>query len=301
MRLGTDVRVLVTRPQRLAAAKDAVDRVLADIDRACSRFRDDSELSRLNAGAGREQPVSALLAKAISHGLRAAQATDGDVDPTVGVAMRLIGYDVDYASVASSGEPLVLTAQPVPGWRSVRLSEGPWSVFIPRGVEIDLGATAKALASDMAAAAALQAMGDGGALVSLGGDISLAGEAPERGWIIQVSDDSTSPLDSDAERISLASGAVATSSTRTRSWRRGATLLHHIVDPRTGLPADTPWRLATVVAATCVDANTAATAAIVRGDAAVPWLESLRLPSRLVRNDDTAVRIAGWPSPVIDG
>jgi thiamine biosynthesis lipoprotein len=293
--LGTDVRVVVTRPERLDAAAAAVDRVLADIDAACSRFRDDSELTRLNAASGREHTVSPLLARAIAAGLRAAHATDGDVDPTVGTAMRVIGYDVDFASVAATGAPLVLTARAIPGWRAVRFSEVTRGVYVPPGVELDLGATAKALASDLAAQAALEALGEGGALVSLGGDIALAGEAPAGGWTIQVSDDSTAPFDSAAERIGLSSGAVATSSTRTRSWRRGEEQLHHIVDPRTGLPAAGPWRLATVVAATCVDANTASTAAIVRGDAAVPWLESLRLPSRLVGNDDRVVRVAGWP------
>jgi thiamine biosynthesis lipoprotein len=293
--LGTQVRVVVTRPQRLAVARAAMDRVLADIDQACSRFREDSELSRLNAASGTEHTVSPLLATAIGHGLRAAQVTNGDVDPTVGTAMRLIGYDVDFASVVSSGEPLVLTVQPIPGWRTVRFNAQARSVFIPRGVELDLGATAKALAADLAAAAALEALGDGGVLVSLGGDIALAGEAPARGWSIQVSDDSTAPFDSGAERVSLASGAVATSSTRTRSWRRGAVELHHIIDPRTGGPVDSTWRLVTVVAATCVDANTAATASIVRGAAAVPWLDGMGLPSRLVANDDAVVRVAGWP------
>jgi thiamine biosynthesis lipoprotein len=293
--LGTQVRVVVTRPQRLAVARAAMDRVLADIDQACSRFREDSELSRLNAASGTEHTVSPLLATALGHGLRAAQVTNGDVDPTVGTAMRLIGYDVDFASVVSSGEPLVLTVQPIPGWRTVRFNAQARSVFIPRGVELDLGATAKALAADLAAAAALEALGDGGVLVSLGGDIALAGEAPARGWSIQVSDDSTAPFDSGAERVSLASGAVATSSTRTRSWRRGAVELHHIIDPRTGGPVDSTWRLVTVVAATCVDANTAATASIVRGAAAVPWLDGMGLPSRLVANDDAVVRVAGWP------
>jgi thiamine biosynthesis lipoprotein ApbE len=295
--LGTDVRVVVTRPQGLAIARTAVDRVLADIDQACSRFREDSELSRLNAASGTEQTVSPLLATAIAHGLRAAQVTNGDVDPTVGTAMRLIGYDVDFASVESSNEPLVLTVQPIPGWQSIRFSERTRSVFIPRGVELDLGATAKALASDLAAAAALEAIGDGGVLVSLGGDIALLGQAPPDGWTIQVSDDSTAAFDSGAERISLTSGAVATSSTRTRSWRRGGVELHHIIDPRTGVPVDSVWRLVTVVAATCVDANAAATASIVRGAPAVPWLKEMGLPSRLVDNDDAVVRVAGWPEP----
>jgi thiamine biosynthesis lipoprotein len=296
--LGTDVRVVVTLPERLDAARAAMDRVLADIDLACSRFRDDSELSRLNAAAGAERSVSPLLATAIGHGLRAARLTDGDVDPTVGTAMRLIGYDVDFASVISSGEPLVITSRPVPGWQSVRLREQTRTVFVPRGVELDLGATAKALAADLAAAAALEALGGGGGvLVSLGGDIAMAGEAPPGGWSIQVSDDSTAPFDSAAERVSLTAGGVATSSTRTRSWRRGGVTLHHIVDPRTGKPVDGVWRLATVVAATCVDANTAATASIVRGPSAPGWLAELRLPARLVGNDDAVVRVAGWPEP----
>ncbi|MDQ6846689.1 MAG: FAD:protein FMN transferase [Candidatus Dormibacteraeota bacterium] len=295
--LGTVVRLVVTRPRRLAVAKEAMDHVLRDIDQACSRFRDDSELSRLNAGAGREQTVSPLLARSIGAGLRAAQVTGGDVDPTVGTAMRLIGYDVDFASVAATGDPLRVTAKPIPGWRTVRLSETTRSVFIPRDVELDLGATAKALAADLAAAAALAALEGGGVLVSLGGDIALAGTPPTGGWTVQVSDNSTDPFDSEAERINLAVGAMATSSTRTRSWRRGSVALHHIIDPRTGAPVDSPWRLATVVAATCVDANTASTAAIVRGAAAVPWLEEQRLPSRLVGNDDVVVRFAGWPEP----
>jgi thiamine biosynthesis lipoprotein len=168
-------------------------------------------------------------------------------------------------------------------------------VSFPRGVEIDLGATAKALAADLAAAAALTALGGGGALVSLGGDIALAGEAPPGGWLIQVSDDSNDAPSPDAERITMMNGAVATSSTRVRHWRRGEVEMHHIIDPRTGAPARSPWRLASVVAARCVDANIASTAAIVRGATAVDWLEERKLPARLVGTDDSVVRVAGWP------
>ncbi len=191
----------------------------------------------------------------------------------------------------------MLTVRPIPGWRTVRLDERSRTVSMPRGVELDLGATAKAFAADLAAAAAFDAAREGGVLVSLGGDIAIAGEPPPSGWSIQVSDDSTSPFDAGAERISITTGAVATSSTRTRSWRRGDVTLHHIIDPRTGAPVDSVWRLVTVVAATCVDANTASTASIVRGAAAVPWLEELRLPARLVGTDDSVVRIGGWPEP----
>jgi len=295
--LGTNVRVVVTRADRLAAAKRAVDGVLRDIDLACSRFRDDSELARLNARPGVETQVSPLLARAIEEGLRGARVTGGDVDPTVGAAMRVVGYDVDYAAIAADG-PLVVQARPVPGWRLVQLNRVTRSVVVPQGVEIDLGATAKALAADLAAAAGLAELGDGGGiLVSLGGDIAFAGAAPGDGWTIQVSDDSTDPFDPSGESILLRGGAVASSSTRVRRWRRGGVEMHHILDPRTGLPVQSPWRLASVVADTCVDANIASTAAIIRGAAAPEWLEGLGLPARLVGNDGAVVRTSRWPAP----
>jgi thiamine biosynthesis lipoprotein ApbE len=295
--LGTNVRVVVTEPARLAAAKAAVDEVLEDIDLACSRFRDDSELSRLNRAAGTEVTVGHLLGRAIDEGLRAARLTDGDVDPTVGTAIRLAGYDVDFAAVAVEEAALTLQVQPVPGWRAVRFDPASRRVFVPAGVEIDLGATAKALAADLAAAAGLAAMGGGGILVSLGGDIALAGRPPDGRWTVAVSEDSNDPVEAVQESITLQGGGVASSSTQVRRWRRGDVELHHIIDPRTGCPAQTPWRLATVVADTCVDANIASTAAIVRGAAAVEWLGSLRLPARLVDRDGHVVRTGGWPAP----
>src|SRR5438128_11247579 len=166
--LGSSVRVIVTRPQSLAAAKAAVDDVLRAIDASASRFREDSELSRLNAAPDKVIRVSPLLAQAIAEALRGAALTDGAVDPTVGHAVRLAGYDGDFASVEPRGGPLRLVAQRIPGWQAIRFSAATRSVVIPRGVELDLGATAKALASDLAAAAAHNAAG-GGVLVSLGG------------------------------------------------------------------------------------------------------------------------------------
>ena len=136
-----------------------------------------------------------------------------------------------------------------------------------------------------------------GVLVSLGGDIAVAGEAPAGGWRIQLADDSEAPMRDDAETVAITSGGVATSSTTVRRWRRGGAVLHHIIDPATGLPATGPWRTVSVVAATCVDANIAATAAVVRGDGAVAWLESLGLPARLVAQDGAITRTAGWPDP----
>jgi thiamine biosynthesis lipoprotein ApbE len=295
--LGTNLRVVVTRAAGLTPAKAAVDAVLRDVDLACSRFRKDAELVRLNARAGQETRVSPLLVRAIDEALRAARLTDGDVDPTVGTAVRLAGYDADFAALAASREALQLTVRAIPGWQTIRLNRVARSVAFPRGVEIDLGATAKALAADLAAAAALDALGgDGGVLVSLGGDIALAGQPPVGGWSIQISDDSNEALDSAAERVAVQGGGIASSGTRVRRWTRGGVELHHIIDPRTGCPAITPWRLATVVADTCVDANIASTAAIVRGDAAPDWLNSLGLPARLVSNEGRTVRTGAWPA-----
>ena len=295
--LGGLVRLVVTRPERLAAAKAAVDRCLDDVDLAASRFRADSEIARVNATTAREVRVSPLLGRFIAEALRGARVTGGAVDPTVGTAVRLSGYDADFASVPADGRALELVAHAVPGWQAIRYHQPTRTVFVPRGVELDLGSTAKALASDLAAAAGLEAAGSGGVLVSLGGDIAVAGEAPSGGWTIQVSEDSGASISQDEESITITAGGVATSSTTVRRWTRGGVELHHIIDPATGLPAQGPWRTATVVAGSCVDANIAATAAIVLGERAPGWLEARRLPARLVSREGAVTRTALWPDP----
>jgi thiamine biosynthesis lipoprotein ApbE len=295
--LGTSMRLVVTRPEGLVAAKAAADRVIKEIDDAASRFRADSELSRVNLEPGRQIRISHLLAQALAAGLRGARLTDGAVDPTVGSAVRLAGYDRDFAAIPEDGSPIQLSVTRVPGWRAIEFDEASRTVLVPKGVELDLGATAKALASDLAASAALEAMGSGGVLVSLGGDIAVAGEPPLEGWAVQTSEDSNSRIDDDEETITIQSGGIATSSTTVRRWTRGGVVLHHIIDPATGLSASGPWRTASVVAATCVDANIASTAAIVMGESAIAWLMANRLPARLVDRHGSVHRVAGWPEP----
>jgi thiamine biosynthesis lipoprotein len=294
--LGGSVRIAVTRPDRLEPARSALDATLREIDLAASRFREDSELSRLNAQPGREVRVGPVLARAIGEALRGARLTDGAVDPTVGHAIRMAGYDADFASVARTGAEARIAIERVPGWQAVRFEASSRTVLIPPGVELDLGATAKALAADVGAAAALRAAGGGGVLVSLGGDIAVAGDAPAGGWPIQVAEDSAAAITEGEETIAITAGGVATSSTMVRRWTRGAVELHHIIDPATGAPSDGRWRTVTVVAATCVDANIASTASIVKGDVAVAWLEAIGLPARLVGRDGAVLRTAGWPA-----
>jgi thiamine biosynthesis lipoprotein len=292
--LGTFGTLLVTRQSAVAAARAILAAELRAIDLACSRFRPDSELVILNRASGRRQPVSPLLAEALAAALRAAEITDGDVDPTCGQSLLRLGYDRDFAELASRRWVPGAPSRPVPagGWQHVDLDTDGLTVRVPAGVQLDLGATAKALAADRAAQAIVAATG-AGTLVNLGGDIAVAGPPPAVGWRIQIAADEAGIAPRPV--IAIRAGGLATSSTGARTWRRGRKTMHHIVDPRTGRSADSCWVAATVAAATCVDANTASTTAIIRSAAAADWLAGFGLPARLVRADGTVRTVGEWP------
>ena len=183
---GTAV-VGVTDADSLAAAQAAVKDVLDAVDLACSRFRDDSEIATLTRAQGQPVPVGQVLFDAVAAGLRAARITDGDVDPTLGHVLRALGYDRDFDELAARG-PARVRVVVTPGWQAVTLDAARRTIQVPAGVELDLGATAKALAADRSAEA-VHAVTGVGALVSLGGDIALAGEPPPDGWRVRVTDD----------------------------------------------------------------------------------------------------------------
>jgi thiamine biosynthesis lipoprotein len=295
---GTTATLLVSEPGRVADARAIADAELAAVDLACSRFRLDSELSRLNAAGGADTAVSELFAALLEAALRAAGLTDGDVDPTCGQALEDIGYDRDFALVrAGSGGP----GRPgphagrVPGWRSVRLDRERRRVRLENGARLDLGATAKAWAADRCAQVITAQTGTG-VLVSIGGDMAVAGPPPGDGWRVRVTDDHAAGPQAPGQTVSIRSGGLATSSTTVRTWDAGGRRLHHIIDPATGEPARSCWRTVSVAAGSCVDANTASTAAIVRSEAAASWLDDAGLPARLVREDGTATTTAGWPA-----
>ncbi|MGW6907634.1 FAD:protein FMN transferase [Streptomyces sp. NPDC054940] len=299
--LGTGVRLVVTDPALLDSCNLLLARYLAEVDASCSRFRTDSELAALDAASGRPVRVSPLLAEALTVALRAAEATDGAVDPTVGSAMEAIGYDRDFTLVREDDRPVRLRVRRAPGWRQIELDRERGTVTVPVGVRLDLGATAKAWAADRAATMLAETAGCG-VLVSLGGDTAVAGEPPTGGWQIRVQD-VTGPVDETPPQgpyvtVGLHSGGLATSGTAARTWRRDGHTLHHIVDPRTGLPVRSPWRTVSVAARTCADANAASTAALVKGAGAERWLTGLGLPARLVSQDGLVVTTPAWPAPV---
>jgi FAD:protein FMN transferase len=295
--LGTTAAVAVADDAALPEALAIVEHELRRIDETCSRFRDDSELSLLNRTAGAPFPASPLLLEAVGVALRAAAQTDGDVDPTVGRCMGALGWDRDFTVVIARRESPRLRIVPAAGWRRVRIDRARGTIRIPAGVEIDLGATAKALAADRCARAVYAATSTG-ALVNLGGDLALAGPAPAGGWPIRITDDHRSDITAEGQTIALSAGGLATSSTTVRRWHAGGRELHHIVEPRSGEPVSEVWRTVSVAAADCVQANSASTAAIVRGERALAWLESNGLPARLVRSDGTTTTTAGWPAEV---
>ncbi len=297
--LGTTAAVLVTDASALQAAESMLRGDLAALDLACSRFRADSEIRSLQRTAGAVRTVSPLLAAVLHTALRAAELSDGAVDPTVGAAMAAIGYDRDFAALPA--DSAAVPPVPAPGWWRVGWDPAHREVLLPRGVALDVGATAKALAADRAARRIAEALRCG-VLVSLGGDLAVAGEAPPGGWRVLVGDDHTRPdsdtaADHDGLRgVTVVSGGVATSGTVRRRWRRGGAVVHHIVDPRTGASAAPCWRTVSVAAGSCVDANTASTAAVVLGAAAPGWLAERGLPARLVTEDGRARVVGGWPT-----
>jgi thiamine biosynthesis lipoprotein ApbE len=295
----------------LDLARRQVERELDAIDLACSRFRADSELSRVNTHDGRTVPIGQLLMDALELALRAAELTDGAVDPTVGRALELAGYDRDWRlltpafddsapqeSIRESSEstagPEEIVARRISGWRTVTLDRERSCVRAPRGIRLDLGATAKGWAADRAARAAAQAA-DCGVLVSLGGDISTSGAAPAKGWSIRVTDDHRSQPSAPGQTVTILSGGLATSSTTLRRWQHDGRTMHHVIDPRTGAPARTPWRTVSVAAASCAEANIATTAALIKGAAATAWLTDLGLPARLVEHDGCVTYVGDWP------
>jgi thiamine biosynthesis lipoprotein len=289
---STTARVVVAGgAAALRTARVAVRDVVDEMDAAASRFRDDSELTRVNAAGGGVVEVSELFAATLDAALTAAARTDGAVDPTLGRHLVALGYATDFA-LASTFRPAPMQPLAKAGrWREIQLDLATRRVSLPDGLHLDLGAIAKARAADVAAERASAATG-AAVLVSLGGDVAVSGPPPgEDGWVVRVAE---APGDA-GPLVVVADGGVATSTTTLRRWHHGNRSYHHVIDPATGRPVDGRWRTATVAAASCVEANAASTAALVLADRAVDWLETQRLPSRLVAVDGSVACLAGWP------
>jgi len=290
--MGGSVVVAVENPGALSVACSAARGVIEAVDATCSRFRQDSELSRLNDSAGTGYiEVSALLDEAIGVALDAAAATGGLVDPTIGALIERVGYTVTFTDLPLDGPAIDLEIRSAPGWERVLRDRSARRVSLPEEASLDLGAVGKAWATDRAARAAAARIG-AAALVACGGDVAVAGPDRVDGWHVRVAQTCDAPAWQD---VLVFDGGLATSGTGSRSWRRGGQTLHHILDPTTGLPAASGWIMASVAAASCAEANAAATGAIVLGDDAPSWLAAQGLPARLVHRDGSVLILGSWP------
>jgi thiamine biosynthesis lipoprotein ApbE len=295
-RWSTTLELVVTDPRAVVPATAILQRHLDRVDEVASRFRPDSEIAQLHAAVAKApswaHPVSADLYEAVTTAVRAAALSDGAVDPTVGSALCGIGYDRDFSALAGGISGSLPAARPVPGWQTVAIDPERRAIGMLPGTVLDLGATAKAWAADRACAAVADELGCG-TLVSLGGDVAVR-NTPGGGFTVGIADtcgDRTTSV-----QVSITSGGLATSGIGRRHWMLGRHPVHHLINPETGLPVDSYWRTVSVAAGSCLDANTASTAAMIKGVGAVTWLEERNLPARLVRTDGLCISAAGWPT-----
>jgi thiamine biosynthesis lipoprotein len=286
--MGTDVHV-VAPCGRIDVAADGVHSLFVSWERVLSRFRPDSELSRLNEAHGAPFVASPILFNAVGTAVNAAAATGGLFDPTLLIDLERVGYDRSF--------DVLPRAQPEPdapatgggAWRGVELHRESRTIVLPQGAAVDLGGIAKGMAVD-AALELLVTIGVRSALVSAGGDLSVRGLPPSLGsWPVAVGEDA-------ATTVTLVRGALATSSRLRRAWRQGTLERHHILDPRTGDPARSGVREATVAAAMCAQAEAAAKAVFVLGPRlAGGFLARNGLAGRVVSDDGRVVTLGPWP------
>ena len=292
---GTTAVLVLTDPAAELTATSLLRERVRRVDLACSRFRDDSELVAANRRSGEVVELSSELHGFVRAALDAARATNGLVEPALGAELRAAGYDRTFILIAErEGWRFRQVACRRGLWREIELDDARRLLRVPRGVELDLGATAKARTADLAACEIAAATASG-TLVSLGGDIAVAGPAPAGGWPVLVTERHDAVLDGPGDRVAVLEGGLATSSTSTRRWTTDRGQMHHVLDPRTGLPVDGMWRTVTVAAASCLDANVASTAALVLGADALPWLEQRGVHARLVAQTGAVMSTSAWP------
>jgi FAD:protein FMN transferase len=296
--IGTTATVVVLVPDRVESAESLLRDEIEAIDLACSRFRPDSELAYLHDRAGTPVTVSPLLFEALEVAITVAERTGGAVDPTVGNAMSTLGYDRDFEQVEDRPSLPSEVLGPVVGYGHIHLDAQSRTVRIPRGVRLDLGSSAKAFVADRAAARIADQLGIG-VLVSVGGDIAVAGPAPTDGWAVGIAVESSAKAGDSDQVVAIRQGGLASSSTAVRTWNVGTERVHHIIDPSTGYAAVPYWTLVSVAAASCVEANALSTAAIVWGREALDRLGPLGQAVRLLRHDGEIFTLGGWPDGAI--
>lgn len=291
--LGSDIEVLVTDPAQLPATVAHIRERFDVIDRTFSRFRPDSELARLEQLPGVRQPASTLFLELLELALRAARDTDGWYDPTIRDSLEAAGYDRSIELIEVDGPGPARPATPAGQWSRIAFDRERHWVWVPDDVRLDFGGIGKGFAVDDA----LRTLpaGYGGVLLNAGGDLAVRGPTPVGGWRVEVAADARAPVET---TVALHSGAVATSGLGRRSWTRDGVRLHHLIDPHTGAPGESPWRSVTVAARDCAVAEVAAKAAWLMGTSGPDWLTDRGLAGCFVARDRHVTTIGSWPAMV---
>ena len=273
--MGCEMLGAIDRDDALAGERlAAVPGWFEEWEQQLSRFRADSNLMRLNA-AGRATGVPDALWKVIGVALDAARQSDGLVRPTMLDALEAAGYDRSFDLIgqdrAPQAERSAQVNRPAPAdWRAIQLDKRARAVTLPARARLDLGGVAKGWAADQAVRRLAAA---GPALLDAGGDIAVSGPMSDGSpWPIAIANP-FAPEDT-LGLLLLVQGAIATSGRDYRRWQRGGAQQHHIIDPRTGRPADTDVLTATVVAPDGPSAEVAAKVALILGSrAGLAWLD----------------------------
>lgn len=292
--MGTTISLLLPENQ-VEQGCQLVRELFADWEQTLSRFLPESELSRLNQQQTIPVPVSNLLYQVLATALTAAQASAGVYDPALLDQLVKLGYDRTFEDLPLSRFDPLLPGEPGGRWRGIKLDPIRRSVTLPVGIKLDFGGIAKGMAVD-AALDLLRQHGIHTALVNAGGDLAVLGlptHAPH--WHISV------PGREQYWSIPLRGGAVATSGIAHRHWRQGQELRHHLLDPRTGLPAQSNLWSVTVVADRCEQAEVAAKVAFILGSqAGAAFLRTHHIGGLLVHTDGTWETVEPWSSRLME-
>lgn len=287
--MGTEVSVITGT--EWAGVESRVQDLFEAWEQALSRFRATSELCALNAGGGRPFRAGPILLQAAAAACAAARRTSGLFDPTLLAQLEEAGYDRDFDQVRAVQPARRLSEQPGGAWREISLKP-PW-ITLPAGCRLDFGGIGKGLAVD-AAVELLAGLGVGHSAVDAGGDLRVLGLPPGMpSWPVAVETARDDLL------IGLRGGALATSSTLGRRWRQGRAARHHLIDPRTGVPAAGGVVSVTVAAPTCERAEVDAKVALVLGSRLGPdYLERSGVAGLVVAEDGSLIPAGPWPAEV---
>lgn len=295
--MGTTITLLLPEDQAQEGLQ-IVRTLFAEWEQTLSRFLPESELSQLNEHAGIPTAVSDLLYTVLATALTAAQATQGVYDPALLDQLIQVGYDRTFDDLPTAQAPdfdPIIPGEPGGRWRGIKVDPIYRRVTLPAGIKLDFGGIAKGMAVD-AALEQLRQNGISPALVNAGGDLAVLGLPPAaEQWPIAV------PGQKQMWTIPLLSGAVATSGIARRHWWQGNRLRHHLIDPRTGLPAESDLWSVSVVADRCEQAEVAAKVAFILGSRqGTEFLRNHHIPGILVHEDGTWQTVEPWPTHLME-